>query len=289
MSKATSALSPAVLITGASTGIGRASALELNRRGWRVFAGVRREEDGQDLRRHACSPLTPLRLDVTDGPSIRAAAETIARERGDAGLQGLVNNAGIVVAGPIEIVPLDDLRRQLEVNVIGQLAVTQAVLPHLRQGRGRIVNVSSVSGRVAVPYLGPYAASKFALEAMSDSLRVELAPWGIQVSLIEPGGVRTPIWQKAGADADRLGAVAPPEGLRLYERDLAVFRQATAQAAARAMPVERVVRAIVHALCARRPKTRYPLGGQPRVMILLSKFLPDRAYDFLLRRALGLR
>ena len=171
---------PTVVITGASTGIGEASALELGRRGFRVFAGVRREADAQRLK--ARSPdIAPLLLDVTDAGQIAAAAEAVGRAVGDAGLAGLVNNAGIVVAGPLEILPLDRLRSQFEVNVVGQIAVTQAFLPLLRKGRGRIVNMSSLNGRIASPYLAPYAASKHALEAVNNAMRVEFRAWGIRV------------------------------------------------------------------------------------------------------------
>ena len=163
---------PAVVITGASTGIGKACALELDRRGFRVFAGVRSESAAQELQAQASARLTPVRIDVTDAASIAAAAETIARSVGDAGLAGLVNNAGIAVSGPLEIVPIDALRRQLEVNVIGPVAVTRSLLPLLRKARGRVVNMSSISGGVAAPYLGPYSASKFAMEAITDTLRL---------------------------------------------------------------------------------------------------------------------
>ena len=277
-----------VLITGASSGIGAACALELDRLGWRVFAGVRSQQDGRRLAEKASARLTPLGIDVTDPACIAEAARILAEAAGPAGLAGLVNNAGIAVAGPWELLPLDDLRRQLEVNVIGQVAVTQAFLPLIRAARGRIVFMGSVSGRVASPYIGPYAASKHALEALADSLRVELRPWGIRVSILEPGSVQTPIWGKARADADRLTRQMPPAGEGLYGDQIERIRVATERIAARGMPVERVVRAVVHALSARRPRTRYPLGGDTRRFLILSKFLPDRVRDWLLRRALGL-
>ncbi|PYR57414.1 MAG: short-chain dehydrogenase/reductase, partial [Acidobacteria bacterium] len=168
-----------VLITGSSTGIGEACARRLDAAGWRVFAGVRREEDGQRLRAGMSSRLTPVLLEVTDAASMARAARTIGVEGADAGLDGLVNNAGIAVAGPLEYLPIADFRRQLEVNVVGPLAVTQALLPAIRARRGRIVLMGSIAGRMTVPFLGPYSASKFALEAMADALRVELQPWDI--------------------------------------------------------------------------------------------------------------
>ena len=277
-----------VVITGASTGIGEACALALDRLGHRVFAGVRSEDDGRRLAEAASPRLVPLRIDVTDAESIAAAAAVVEAAAGEAGLAGLVNNAGIVVAGPLELLPIDDLRRQLEVNVIGPIAVTQAFLPLLRSGRGRIVNVGSISGRVAAPFMGPYAASKHALEALTDSLRVELRGSGILVSIVEPGNVQTPIWQKSRAAADQLAEQVSSEGNRLYSADLAAVREATGRMARTAMPVETVVRAVLHALSARRPKTRYPVGLQARLATVALKFVPDRIRDWIVRRELGL-
>jgi NAD(P)-dependent dehydrogenase (short-subunit alcohol dehydrogenase family) len=279
---------PVVLITGSSTGIGAACALELDRLGWRVFAGVRTEVDAQRLAEKASARLTPIRIDVTEEASIAEAAATIRNAVGDRGLAGLVNNAGIGVPGPIELVPMTIVRRQFDVNVIGQIAVTQAMLPLVRAARGRIVNIGSVSGRVAVPYLGLYAGSKFAMEALTDALRMEVRHWGISVSIVEPGSVATPIWEKSRAAADAMTADAPPEALGLYAADIERFREASGKAAETAMPVERVVRAVVHALTARRPRTRYPVGVETRIAIAMSRFLPDRARDWLLRRQLGL-
>ena len=284
--------SPAVVISGASTGIGEASALELDRRGFRVFAGVRSQTDGRRLQEKASGRLTPILLDVTDADSIAAAAETVRTAVGKSGLAGLVNNAGIVVTGPLELLPIDEFRKQLDVNVIGLLAVTQAFIALLRSARGRIVNMGSISGRVAAPYVGPYAASKHALEALTDSLRVELRRSGILVSIIEPANVKTPIWQKSRAAADRLSEQlseqVPPDVQELYGPDITAMRQAGDRMAKTAMPVEKVVRAVVHALCARRPKTRYPIGARSRLAIVVVKFLPDRIRDRMMRRELGL-
>src|SRR5688500_9161604 len=185
----------AVVITGASTGIGRACAIDLDGRGFRVFAGVRKDEDGERLRSERPS-IEPLRIDVTDAGEIAAARDRVGEEVGERGLAGLVNNAGIAVPGPLEHLPLDEIRRQLEVNVLGQIAVTQAFLPLLRTARGRIVNIGSIGGRVALPLLGPYAGSKHAMEGISDSLRRELRPWGIEVSLVRPGPIATEIWER---------------------------------------------------------------------------------------------
>ena len=171
--------------------------MHLDGLGFRVFAGIRKSADGEALQEVASDRLRPVYLDVTDGESIRAAAEIVEAGCGASGLSGLVNNAGIVIAGPLEFLPLVSLRSQLEINVVGQIAVTQELLALLRRARGSIVNMSSVSGRVAAPFLGPYSASKFALEALSDSMRLELRPWGISVSVVEPGPIATPIWEKS--------------------------------------------------------------------------------------------
>lgn len=285
---ATSPTSPAVLITGASSGIGAACAVALDRLGWRVFAGVRNEADGRRLAETASPRLRPVLIDVTDEASIAAAARTIGKATGGTGLSGLVNNAGIVVPGPVEAVPMDLVRRQFDVNVIGQVAVTQAMLPLLRTARGRIVNIGSVSGRIASPFLGFYAASKFALEALTDSLRVELRHWDILISIVEPGCVVTPIWAKSQTTADQLLKDVPPDVLELYGRDIETFRATTARLGDRGMPVERVARAVVHALTARRPKSRYPLGVDTRLSIVLFRFLPERLRDWIVRRSLGL-
>ncbi|MDP6444310.1 MAG: SDR family NAD(P)-dependent oxidoreductase, partial [Pirellulaceae bacterium] len=248
---------PAVLITGTSTGIGEACAVALHERGMRVFAGVRRLEDGERLVDATSNGVTPIMLDVTDAAAIANAASTIRDATGDAGLAGLVNNAGVTVAFPLEFLPVEELRRQLEINTIGPAAVTQSMLPLLRLPPGRVVNVSSVSGLIAAPYIGAYAASKHALEALSDSLRVEVRNFGISVSLIEPADIKTPIWEKSRAAADELREQMMAEVdddsvsddvREVYAADITAMRAATQKFAAAAIPVERVVRAVVHAL-----------------------------------------
>jgi len=271
-------MSPSVLITGASTGIGAACALALDGEGFRVYAGVRRDEDGEALRRDASAQLTPLLLDVTDAASIAEAAGRLRSETGGS-LAGLVNNAGIAVAGPLEFVSPERLRQQFEVNVVGVVAVTQALLPLLRTGPGRIVNISSVSGRLASPFVGPYCASKFALEALSDSLRVELNPWHIPVSVVEPGVINTPIWQKSlAANAGVLDEM-PPESRALYGREVAAM-QGFARTAKGLEPLA-VARVVLRALTDARPRTRYVVGTDARLGVLLSR-LPDRLRDWLL-------
>lgn len=272
----------AVVITGASTGIGAACALHLDRLGFQVFAGVRKGKDGEVLQRRGSPQLIPLLLDVTNVDSIQKANAFVEERVGEAGLFGLVNNAGIAVAGPLEAVPIPDLRRQLEVNVIGQISVTQAFLPLIRKARGRIVNMGSIAGRATMPLMGPYSASKYALEALTDALRLELQPWGIHVSIIEPGAIATPIWAKSNKDAAMLEAASPREMNRLYAGAIAAVKKVVAEAAQRAIPPDAVAIAVERALTAACPKTRYLVGTDAKIRAVMVKVLPDRLADRLL-------
>jgi NAD(P)-dependent dehydrogenase (short-subunit alcohol dehydrogenase family) len=276
------------VITGASTGIGRAAAELLDSRGHRVFAGVRSDTAAEELRSAGSERLTPLRIDVTDAGSIAAASE-MTEAMGSGGLDGLVNNAGIAVAAPMEFVPIDELRHQIEVNLIGQVAVTQAFLPLLRPSRGRIVNVSSIGGLVASAFFGPYNASKYGLEAVSDALRQELRPWGIEVIVVEPGPIATPIWDKGLETADGLIAGASPTQLALYEKQIEAMRGAAQEATKRGSPPEKIAQVIEKALTARRPRTRYLVGAPARGQFLASRILPTRAFDRLVTRVLGVK
>ncbi|MCP9438447.1 MAG: SDR family oxidoreductase [Nitrospira sp.] len=277
-----------VLITGASTGIGAACALHLDRLGFVVFAGVRKERDGEVLKEQGTERLIPIFLDVTDHSSLVNAHAIVEEFVGINGLYGIVNNAGIAVAGPLEAVPIPDLRRQLEVNVIGQVAVIQTFLPLIRQARGRIVNMGSIAGRAAMPLMGPYAASKFALEAITDALRLEVQQWGITVSIIEPGAIATPIWEKSGKQAAGLEASTRPELRELYREVVAGVRSVVTRAAERAIPAEIVARVVGKALTAARPKTRYLVGTDARLRALMVKLLPDRVSDKVLTWVLNL-
>jgi NAD(P)-dependent dehydrogenase (short-subunit alcohol dehydrogenase family) len=287
--------SQSIVVTGASTGIGRASVLALLDAGFRVFAGVRDEAAAARLREAAAggsgefSKLSPdmLMLDVTNAGQIAAAAEHVGQAVGEDGLWGLFNNAGITVNCPFEHLGLDELRRQLEVNVVGQVAVTQAFIPLLRRARGRIVNTGSVAGFMALPALGPYAVSKHAMEAFSDSLRRELRPWGIEVSLLEPGPIRTDIWQKGVSDGDALQQTLSPQALADYGPLLAALRRVAARAQRDAAPPEVVTRAVVHAFTASRPKTRYLMGTGAGIRRWIAR-LPDRWQDALVAKALRL-
>jgi NAD(P)-dependent dehydrogenase (short-subunit alcohol dehydrogenase family) len=273
-----------VLISGASTGIGRACALDLAQRGVVVFAGVRRLEDGERLRDATTGRILPVLLDVTDEASISAAVDTIAEAHGQRALSGLVNNAGLAVGGPLEFVPIAAVRDQFEANVLGTLALTQACLPLLRSGRGRIVMMSSISGRFASPLQGAYAASKFAIEALGDALRRELAPWGIPVSLVAPGRVRTPIWQKSVAAAERLLDGLPPEAIAYYGPSIERGKRRAHEHARAGIAPERVAAVVTLALTAERPRTRYLVGRDARIGAILTALLPDAILDRFVRR-----
>lgn len=272
------------LVTGASSGIGEACALRLAAEGWHVFAGYRSDADGRRLE-GAGTRITPVRLDVTQAADIADVTRTTADATGEKGLDAIVNNAGIAVAGPLEYLPLDAFRRQLDVNVTGVLALTQAVLPMLRRARGRIVLIGSISGRNALPLVGAYAASKFALEAMTDALRLELQPAGIHVTIIEPGVIATPIWDRSLALGDESLADAPPELHEHYGALLEAVRR-RARRGVNGLPAERVADAVLHALTAKRPPTRKLIGRDARIRALLQVLLPDRVRDALVRRAL---
>jgi len=277
-----------VIITGASTGIGEACALRLDKAGWRVFAGVRKEEDAQRLKSEASDRLTPIMLDVTNQAQIDAAAKTVAGATGAAGLQGLVNNAGITVNGPLEYLTSDDLRKQFEVNVFGQVAVTQAFLPLLRTVRGRIVNMTSIGGLATPPFLGPYCASKHAMEALSDALRQELRPWKMHVAIVEPGNIATPLWEKGMRDADDFEKNLPEEALVHYGKAINAVRKAAVKFGKAAIPPDRVARAVEHALTSGRPRTRYIVGFDATIQRILDDVLPDRLHDAVTARFIGL-
>jgi NAD(P)-dependent dehydrogenase (short-subunit alcohol dehydrogenase family) len=266
-----------ILLTGASSGIGRACALRFAELGYRVFAGVRKESDGEALQAGCSGLIEPVLLDVTSPESIAGALRAV----GDQPLAGLINNAGIATLGPLELVPIDAWRRQFEINVIGLVAVTQACLPALRLGRGRIVNIGSIADRCALPGSGPYDSSKFAVGAITDVLRMELRPWGIAVALIEAGAIATSIWDKSLREADELSQQVEPERYALYRNLMETVREETTQAAKTASPVAVVVKAVEHAMTARRPRTRYLVGRDNWLWRFLS-WLPDRWRDRLI-------
>ena len=273
------------LVTGASTGIGRATALHLDERGWRVFAGVRREEDAASLREAGSQRLEPLLLDVTDAEQIAAAAQRVEAEAD--GLDGLVNNAGIAVPGPLETLPIEDFRRQVDVNLNAQVAVTQALLPAIRRARGRIVFITSIGGLMAFPMFGAYHAAKFGLEAVGDVFRQELRPWGIKVAVVEPGSIATPIWERGEAEVDAIATRARDGHTDLYGKAIDTYREVARKTGARGIPPEKVAVKIERALSARRPRTRYLVGADARGQAFASRVLPDRVVDWIVARATG--
>jgi NAD(P)-dependent dehydrogenase (short-subunit alcohol dehydrogenase family) len=277
----------AVLVTGASSGIGAACAIRLARRGFFVFAGVRDDAAAERWRRCGAA-IEPIRLDVTNACQIAAALQHITGAVESAGLAGLVNNAGIAVATPLETVPLAEFRRQLEVNVVGAIAVTQACLPLLRRGRGRIVNMGSIAGRHALPVLGPYSASKHALAALTDALRLEVRQFGMHASLIEPGAIATPIWGKSISSAEILGEAASPEIRGLYSHIITRIGELAADGERHAIAPDRVAAAVEHALTARRPRPRYLVGRDARLRAALQWLLPLRWHDAIVRRVVGI-
>lgn len=287
MKRASNQEPPSVLITGCSTGIGYACALDLAARGWRVFAGVRNQDDGQRIVQHAAGNLEPILLDVTDPAMIRTAVEQLDTALGQTGLDGLVNNAGIVVAGPLELLPTEAFRRQLEVNVLGTHAVTRALLPWLRRATGRIVLMGSISGRVTPPQYGAYAASKHALEAMADAWRVELRPWRLSVSIVQPDNVDTPIWNKLDQSIKDLENRGESAIAAMYQRQMQRVRASGLKMGRTGMPVAHVVRAVHHALTARWPRARYPVGLRTRLAFWGQSNLPAWIMDRFLRRAVG--
>jgi NAD(P)-dependent dehydrogenase (short-subunit alcohol dehydrogenase family) len=265
-----------VLVTGASSGIGRATVRRLDQAGWKVFAGVRKEEDAAALRAEGSARLEPLLLDLTDPEAIAAAATRIGIEPG--GLDGLVDNAGVAVPGPLETMPIEDFRRQIELNLTAQLAVTQAMLQAIRTARGRIVLITSLGGRVALPFTGAYHAAKFGLEAVGDSLRQELAPWGLRVVIVEPGSIDTPIWARGEASAEA-SLAGSPRMQELYGAAIERYRRVIRDTAERGIPPEKVAAKIQVALESRRPRTRYLVGLDAQIQGRLMPLLPTRLVD----------
>ncbi|HVQ50890.1 MAG TPA: SDR family NAD(P)-dependent oxidoreductase [Mycobacterium sp.] len=273
---------PSVLVTGAGRGIGKSIVEHLASRGWDVVAGVRSERDAGVVTALAPQRISSVILDVTDAGHI-AKLDACLPERLDA----VVNNAGIVVTGPIETVSAEDWREQLEVNVIGQLAVTQAVLPRLRKSRGRVVFISSVNGRLAMSMIGAYCASKFALEAAADAMRMELRPWHIGVAIVEPAQTDTDMWLTANDQIEQTEASLTPAQRDLYAKHIAGMKKVIPLSQKLAVPAEKVSAVVEEALTARRPRARYVVGAGPKLQVALMTNLPAWARDRVLRRAAG--
>jgi NAD(P)-dependent dehydrogenase (short-subunit alcohol dehydrogenase family) len=276
----------AVVVTGASTGIGRATALLLDGRGYRVFAGVRKEADADELRKRGSDQLTPVTLDVTKADQIDSVREQVAEAVGKGGLVGLVNNAGVGGGGPIEFMPLDELRGTLEVNLIGQVAVTQAFIPLIRRAKGTIVFIASIGGRVASAFMSPYNTSKFAVEALGESLRHELRPWEIDVVVVEPGSIDTEIWAKGNEQVRERVDELPEDARRLYGRQLSRFGEVLNETASRGIPPEKVAEVIHKAIASDNPRHRYLVGTDAKIAGRLKGTLPDRTFSKLVARQL---
>jgi NAD(P)-dependent dehydrogenase (short-subunit alcohol dehydrogenase family) len=272
----------AALVTGTSSGIGLACAVRLAESGFHVFAGVRQERDIRALNGLELERLIPIVLDVTDPTSIAGAVRIVTSTVGQKGLYALINNAGIVVPGSLEFLHLDQIRQQFEVNVFGHIAVTQAFLPLLRLGRGRIVNMGSTGGRIAMPFIGPYNASKFAMEAFTDSLRLELRPWNIPVSIIEPSFVATPLWGKTAARADDIRRNFPQEAELLYGTIFSKVRKAYVNVGNSASSADTVAKLVVHVATVKKPKARYVVGKGAKLQTGVFAHLPQRVRDFLI-------
>ncbi len=277
----------AVVITGASSGIGKACALALDREGMRVFAGVRKPADGEALVAESTGNLVPIRLEVTDASSISAAREKVLQDLGGSPLTGVVNNAGIVAIAPLEHQPVDAIRRLFEVNFVGAIATTQAFLPELRKSRGRVVFVGAAAGRVALPMIGAYSASKFAIEGAADALRIELASSGVRVALVEPGAIATPILHAQTIPEIAKGLL--PGALEHYAGALEAIVAAMEKTQKRAISPDAVAKAVLHALTAKSPKTRYPVGADAKFLSWFAEKLPDAMRDALVAREAGLR
>lgn len=271
-------MSKTVLVTGASTGIGRATALLLAREGLTVYAGVRKQADGEALG----PTVTPITLDVTDAGQIAEAAERLDS------LDALVNNAGVGVTGPMEFVGLDALRWQYEVNVFGQVAVTQAMLPKLRASRGRVVTVGSVGSWITLPFGGPLCSSKHAIRSVNDALRMELKPYGVAAVLIEPGSIHTDAVDKLENEVEPRLASIGEEGRRLYGEAYRTMTTASLAEERSGSSPDVVARAVLHALTASKPHARYPVGKKSRLMSTLGRVVPQYSLDALRLRALGL-
>jgi len=275
-----------VFITGTTTGIGLYTARHMHQLGWEVFAGVYPGEDTSALTADISDRLHLIPVDITQADMVRKAQEQIAQHTNS--LDGLVNNAGIALTGPMEFLPIDDIRRQIEVNYIGQVAVTQALLPMIRQAKGRIINVASILGRVVTPFSGAYCASKFAMEAFTDVLRMELRQWHIDVVAIEPTIIQTAIWQKVSEWQAMVLEELPAHAQALYGEQLAIMAQSTVDQQAISVSPQVIADAIDHALCSSKPKTRYTVGQDALILSLAWRFVPDRLRDQIILRRLNL-
>jgi NAD(P)-dependent dehydrogenase (short-subunit alcohol dehydrogenase family) len=277
-----------VLVTGASTGIGRATSLELAGKGWRVFSAVRKEADAKKLTEASSGKITPVIMDIVDYESVKRGAREIEKMLGGAGLDALFNNAGISIQGPMEIIPIEMFEQQIRVNVFGHLFVTQTFLPLIRRARGNIVFMSSESGRVTIPLVGPYSSSKFALEAVANALRVELLPAKVRVSLVEAATIKTPMWEKIDTTTEKfLSSISRP-AKDLYRAELDTLIYFPRKQAATGIPMKKVVRVILRALQTRGHRARYVVGWEAWLFIIMHKVFPTRLVDWVSSKAMRL-
>ena len=270
------------LVTGASRGIGKGIVEHLAARGWDVIAGVRSQQDADAITKLDTQRVSSVILDVTSADDIAALEQSLPDQ-----LDAVVNNAGIAVGGAMETLSPDEWRKQLEINVIGALAVTQAALPRLRKSRGRIVFISSVNGRLSMPLVGAYAASKFALEAAADALRMELSPWKIRVIVVEPAQTDTDMWRTADTMVEDLEAGLSPEHRGLYAKHIAGFKKMIPVSQKLAVPTEKVSAVVEEALTAKRPRARYIVGLGPKAQVALMSVMPTKVRDIALRKVSG--
>jgi NAD(P)-dependent dehydrogenase (short-subunit alcohol dehydrogenase family) len=275
-----------ILVTGASSGIGWATSLELVEKGWRVFAAVRKEADAQKLRDASSNKVTPVIMDIVDYESVKRGAREIENALGGAGLDALFNNAGISVQGPLEIIPIELFEQQIRVNVFGHVFVTQTFLPLLRKAQGRIVFTSSESGRITLPLMAPYSASKFALEAVASALRIELRPWKVRVSSVELQTIKTPMWEKIDTSTEKLMASIPQQARDLYRDELKTLSVFPKWQAEMGISMKKAVRVIIRALSARSPKARYIVGYEARLLIYSHAITPTWMMDWIANKSL---
>lgn len=281
-----------ILITGASTGIGRSIAIDLARGGDQVIGTVRNQKDADALLAATPSGALPIRsliLDVTDGASVLRAAEELSNQLQGAGLHGLINNAGVAIAAPLEYIPIEDFQLQMEINLVGLLRTTQAFLPMVKKVRGRVINISSVAGRLAFPLAGPYHSSKHALEGLSDIMRLEFRRYGIEVVVIQPGAIRTPIWDTAEKKASEIGKKLSPQALKDYDKLIHQVRKASAKAGEEGDDPQLCADVVRTALNAPRPRTRYIVGRNAKIGLFLRRIFSDRRMDMIVGKGLDLK
>ncbi len=275
-----------ILVTGASSGIGWATSLELAEKGWRVFAAVRKEADAKKLRDASSGKITTVIMDIVDYESVKRGAREIEKVLGGAGLDALFNNAGISVQGPLEIIPIELFEQQIRVNVFGHVFVTQTFLPLLRKAQGRIVFTSSESGKITLPLIGPYSASKFALEAVANAFRIELRPWKIRVSSVELQTIKTPMWEKIDTSTEKLMASLPKQTRDLYQNELKTLSVFPKWQAEMGISMKKAVRVIIRALSARSPKARYLVGYEARLLVYSFAIWPTWMMDWIASKSL---